>query len=128
MDEELGSRMSDLLAAWAEAIVANDADRIDSFATDDWVLVGTGGTVPRDRFLDQVRSGRLTHEEMAFEVLDVRDLGTAVVVTSHGTNSGHWEGRPFHEDEYVSDVFVRDGDGGWRCVVTTLTPRALEQV
>ncbi|MCM3659732.1 nuclear transport factor 2 family protein [Georgenia satyanarayanai] len=39
-----------LLDAWAQAIVANDADRIGSFATEDWVLVGTGGTVPRERF------------------------------------------------------------------------------
>lgn len=124
MDETLRRQMRALLDAWAQAIVANDADRIGSFAAEDWALVGTGGTVPRERFLDLVRSGRLTHEEMAFEVLDVRDLGDVVVVIAHGTNSGHWEGEPFHEDEYTTEVFTRDADGGWRCVVTTLTSRA----
>ncbi|MBD8063332.1 YybH family protein [Oceanitalea stevensii] len=124
MGRDLRDEMRALLDAWAQAIVANDADRIGAFAAEDWVLVGTGGIVARERFLDLVRTGRLTHEEMGFEVLDVRDRGDAVVVVAHGTNSGHWEGRPFHEDEYTTDVFTRDADGGWRCVVTTLTPRA----
>ncbi|WP_413452595.1 nuclear transport factor 2 family protein [Georgenia phoenicis] len=123
MDETLRRRVSEFLDAWAEAIVANDADRIGSFATADWVLVGAGGTISRERFLYLVRSGRLTHEEMRLEVLDVRDRGDVVVAIAHGTNSGHWEGRPFHEDEYTTEVFVREADGGWRCVVTALSPR-----
>ncbi|QDB79022.1 nuclear transport factor 2 family protein [Georgenia wutianyii] len=124
MGQDLRQEMRGVLDAWAQAIVANDADRIGAYAAQDWVLVGTGGTVDRRQFLDLVRSGRLTHEEMGFEVLDVRELGDVVVVLAHGTNSGHWEGRSFHEDEYTTDVFARDADGAWRCVVTTLTPRA----
>jgi len=75
MDENLRREMQALLDGWAAAIVANDADRIDAYAEEDWTLVGTGGAMPRRRFLDLVRSGRLTHEEMRFEVLDVWDRG-----------------------------------------------------
>lgn len=123
MDENLRREMQALLDGWAAAIVANDADRIDAYAEEDWTLVGTGGAMPRRRFLDLVRSGRLTHEEMRFEVLDVWDRGDVVVVLAHGVNSGHWEGRPFHEDECTTEVFARQDGGGWRCVVSALTPR-----
>ncbi|WP_324650163.1 nuclear transport factor 2 family protein [Georgenia sp. H159] len=125
MDENLRGQMQSLLDAWAEAIVANDAERIDAFAEEGWTLIGTGGPTPRERFLDVVRSGRLTHESMTFEVLEVWDRGELVVVLAHGTNSGHWDGRPFEEDEYVTEVFARH-DGGWRCVVSSLTPRVVQ--
>lgn len=122
MDEDLRREMQDLLDAWAEAIVANDAERIGAYAEDGWTLIGTGGPMPRARFLELVATGDLTHEEMRFEVLDVWDRGEIVVVLAHGTNSGHWQGHQFHEDEYVTAVFARH-DGGWRCAVSTLTPR-----
>lgn len=122
MSEDLRREMHELLEAWAEAIVANDPARIDSFAEPGWTLVGTGGPMPRERFLALVASGELTHEEMRFEVLEVWDRGDVVAVLAHGTNSGHWRGQPFHEDEYVTEVFARHDDG-WRCVVSALTPR-----
>ncbi|MEK8225197.1 hypothetical protein NKG05_02245 [Oerskovia sp. M15] len=44
----------------------------------------------------------------------VRDLGDVVVLTGRGANTGHYMGRPFSSDEWITDVFVRGVDG-WRC-------------
>lgn len=63
--------------------------------------------MPRERFLRLVASGDLTHEEMRFKILDVWGRGELVVVLAHGTNSGHWKGQQFHEDERVRDGGVR---------------------
>lgn len=111
-----------LLDAWAAAIVANDAEQIGSFAEPDWVIVGPeGGPGGRQQFLALVESGDLTHSEMTFEVLDARVFGDFAVVLSHGTNQGSWQGEPFGADEWVTDVFVRRGQG-WICTVSALTP------
>jgi len=122
MDENLRREMHDLLDAWAQAIVANDPDRIGSYAEEGWTLIGTGGAISRERYLGVVASGELTHEQMSFEILDLWDRGDFVVVLAHGINSGHWKGQQFHEDEYVTEVFARHDDG-WKCVVSALTPR-----
>jgi ketosteroid isomerase-like protein len=115
-------RFQTLLDGWADAIVANDAERIGAFAEPDWVLVGPeGGPGQRERFLALVASGDLTHSAMTFDVLDVRVYGEVAVVLSHSTNQGSWQGTPFGADEWVTDVFVRRS-GGWRCAISALTP------
>lgn len=115
-------RFQAILDDWAAAIVADDADRIGSFAEPDWVIIGPeGGPVGRDQFLAAVASGELTHSDMTFEVLDVRVYGDVAVVWARGTNHGTWRGAPFGADEWTTDVFVRR-DGGWRCAVSALTP------
>ncbi len=111
-----------LLDEWAAAIVANDAEQIGSFAEPDWVIVGPeGGPGGREQFLAVVESGDLTHSEMTFKVLDARVFGDVAVVLAHGTNQGTWQGVPFGADEWVTEIFVRRGEG-WRCTMSALTP------
>ena len=111
-----------LLDQWAEAIVANDAERIGSFAEPDWVIVGPeGGPGEREPFLAVVESGELTHSEMSFEILEARVYGDVAIVLAHGTNRGEWRGQPFSADEWTTDVFVRRPEG-WQCAFTALTP------
>ena len=111
-----------LLDDWARAIVANDAPRIASFTEPDWVIVGPeGGPGERQRFLDLVESGELTHSDMSFTVLDARVYGDVAVVLAHGTNHGTWQGQPFASDEWVTDIFVRR-EGQWLCAFSALTP------
>jgi ketosteroid isomerase-like protein len=111
-----------MLDAWASAIVADDADAIASFITDDWVLVTPqAGVVPGARFLDAVRSGRLSHDTMQLQVVRARVHDGVAVVTTRGTNSGVFDGAPFSADEWATNVFVPRA-GGWRCVLTQLTP------
>ncbi|MPY95956.1 MAG: DUF4440 domain-containing protein [Acidimicrobiia bacterium] len=99
--------MQDLLDRWAEAIIANDADGIAAFAEPDWELVTPeSGPVPLAGFLDAVRSGHLTHSSMSFDVRSVRRLGDVAAVLARGNNTGTWMGKPFHADEWMTEVFV----------------------
>ncbi|HSK92283.1 MAG TPA: nuclear transport factor 2 family protein [Euzebyales bacterium] len=119
MPDEPHQLFAQLLDAWAAAIVANDPEAIGRFAEPEWIMVGAGGIFPRQRFLESVRSGRVTHDTMSFDVHAVRLYGDVAVVVVRGRNSGTFDGTPFELDEWTSDVFVRRGDD-WRCVLTHL--------
>jgi ketosteroid isomerase-like protein len=119
-DDTLQAELEAVEAAWGRAIVANDADAIGSFTTDDWQIVGEDGITGREDFLALVRSGDLTHESMSKITGSVRDLGDVAVLTGRGANTGHYRGEAFTSDEWITDVFVRT-PGGWRCAHTHLT-------
>lgn len=122
MEKDSLASFQALLDQWAEAIVANDATRIGSFAEPDWTMVTPeGGPGKRAGFLAAVESGNLTHSEMAFEVLEARVYGDVAVVLAHGTNKGMWQGSPFVADEWVTETFVRRSSG-WLCAFSALTP------
>jgi uncharacterized protein (TIGR02246 family) len=109
---------------WSAAIVSNDPDRIDSFVTDDWVIVSGRGIGTREEFLDHIRSGNLTHSAMQTVVTPrVRvygESGDTAVLTGRMTNTAYYLGQRFDADEWVTDVFVRREDG-WRCALTHIT-------
>ncbi|HSK96810.1 MAG TPA: nuclear transport factor 2 family protein [Euzebyales bacterium] len=119
MSDEHHQQFAQLLDSWAAAIVANDPEAIGRFAEPEWIMIGEGGIFPRAQFLESVRSGRVTHDAMSFELHAVRMYGDVAVVVARGRNSGAFDGTPFELDEWTSDVFVRRGDG-WRCVLTHL--------
>ncbi len=104
--------------------MADDPARIATFADPSWVLVTPeSGAVPLTSFQEAVASGDLSHDTMAFTVLDARLHGDVVTVRAHGTNSGTFRGQPFQADEWVTEVFVRHEDR-WLCTVSALTPRS----
>jgi ketosteroid isomerase-like protein len=123
MSDELRAELEGELKAWGKAIVANDAEAIGGFATEDWVLVTPeGGPIDSSMFLGAVRSGALTHDTFEVEVQRALDYGEVAVAIAHVTNSGSYQGAPFTADEWTTDVFVRR-DGRWTCALTALTPR-----
>ena len=109
-------------ADWAEAMVANDATRIGSFMSDDWVIVSDRGISTKRRFMSFVESGALTHSsfEMAGDAR-VETYGDAAVMTVRVKNTAHFGGQQFDADEWASDVFVKR-DGKWLCVLSHITP------
>jgi ketosteroid isomerase-like protein len=109
-------------AQWAEAMVANDADRIGSFMSDDWVIVSDRGIATKQRFLSFVESGALTHSsfEMASDAR-VETYGDTAVMSIRVKNTAHFGGQQFDADEWTSDVFVKH-DGKWLCVLSHITP------
>ena len=112
-----------VLKAWSRAIVDNDAVAIDAFVEPEWVLVGQTGIYSRERFLEAVAAGHLTHGSMSHDVHRVQIYSGVAVVTVRVTNTGTFRGTAFHADEWSTDVFVRR-NGTWRCVLTHLTPAA----
>lgn len=113
----------DRAAAWRRAIVANDADAIARFMSEDWVLVDQDGVGSRERFLSLVAAGTLTHSAMRqVEGTErVRVHGDLGVVTARVTNTAHFGGQEFHADEWTTDVYHRTPDG-WICVHSHVTP------
>lgn len=108
--------------AWAEAIVANDAERIAAFVTDDWVIVSESGLSPGRQLLALVASGELSHSAMgAVGEKRVRIFDDVAVVTARVTNTAHHAGRRYDADEWTTDLFVRS-EGRWLCALTHYTP------
>jgi len=107
--------------AWDRAMVTNDAAAIGNFMADDWIIVGSDGSVTdKAGFLGLVESGIVTHDLMTSENMRVRVYGDAAVITADGVSAGTYHGEPFREVERASSVFVRRS-GQWRCVLTHLS-------
>ena len=104
------------------AVVTNDIAEIKKCITSDWVLVDSqGGIIPQERFFEVLKQGLLSHLAMSKEVLRVKMYGGVALVTGRGQNTGTWQGEPMEADEWITDVYKKDGDE-WLCVLTHLTP------
>lgn len=119
---EIPRFLAELEERFNRAMVSNDADAIARCITEDWVLVTPeAGPVPRERILDVVRSGRLTHSSMTKVAAHAAVVGDMAWVTGRGQNTGTFDGSPIAADEYVTDIY-RCVDGEWLCMLTHLTP------
>ena len=117
------AELASFVHRWADAIVANDVERMSRFVTNDWVLIDVGGQVTAEAFHRVVSDGVLRHDTMAHEITGIRRLGADVaIITTHCTNTGSFHGRPISADEWTTDIVVRTSHG-WSCVLTQLTPR-----
>lgn len=116
-DEELIA----LVHEWDRAMVDNDVEAIGRFMADDWRIVGSDGSMSdKATLLELIKAGRLSHDVMTSEDIEVRGYGDAAVVTARGISGGVYQGQAFREVEQSSNVFVRQG-GRWRCVLTHLS-------
>jgi ketosteroid isomerase-like protein len=106
---------------FANAIVKNNPDEIRQFVADDWIIINAdGGIIDRERFLEVIKLGTLTHEMMESDDVRVRVYGDSAVVSALTRSKGKFMGQEFTTHERSTDVFVRR-DGQWRCVLTQLT-------
>lgn len=106
---------------FADAIAKNDSESIERFVTDDWIIINSdGGIIEKERFLEVIKSGALTHEVMQSDDIRVRVYGDSAVVSALTRSKGKFMEQEFTTHERSTDVFVRR-DGQWRCVLTQLT-------
>lgn len=104
------------------AVVTNDIAEIKKCITSDWVLVDSqGGIIPQERFFEALKQGLLSHSTMTKRVLRVKVYDNIALVTGRGQNTGTWQGEPMEADEWITNVYKKDGDE-WLCVLTHLTP------
>ena len=81
---------------FAQAVTKNDADAVDGFLADDWIIVDPdGGIIDKARFLGVIKSGVLSHELMESADLRVRLYGNTAVVTGLTTTKGKFMGQDF---------------------------------
>lgn len=112
--------------AWDTAMVGNEPEAIGQYMADDWIIIGADGRVgDKSTFLDLVRSGVLTHDEMTSDEFRIRVYGDTAVVCARGVSGGNYQGQPFRDLERSSNVFVRQA-GRWRCVLTHLSRLAAQ--
>jgi ketosteroid isomerase-like protein len=106
---------------FADAIAKNDSESIERFVTDDWIIINSdGGIIEKERFMEVIKSGALTHEMMQSDDIRVRVYGDSAVVSALTRSKGKFMEQEFTTHERSTDVFVRH-DGQWRCVLTQLT-------
>ena len=121
MNDESIEQLLQLEKDFQDAIVANNAEAIERFVTEDWIIVNADGRiVEKDRFLAVVKSGALTHDTMKLDEPRVRIYGETAVVTGCAASAGKFMGAEFKTLERATDVFVRI-NGQWRCALTQLT-------
>lgn len=103
------------------AIVKNDPEAIGRFVASDWIIVNAdGGIIAKERFLEVIKTGALTHEMMEADDIRVRAYGDSAVVTALTCTKGKFMGQEFSTQERTTDFFVRL-EGRWRCVLSQLT-------
>lgn len=108
--------------AFNAAMISNDPAQIAACITDDWVLVTQErGPVPAQAVLAAIGSGVLTHDTTTKTTHHVHLMGDVATVTGRGQNTGTFHGEPISADEWITDVYRREGNT-WRCVLTHLTP------
>lgn len=122
MGEPLFKELEAVEEAFNRAVISNDVAQISACISEDWVLVTPeAGPVSRERFLQAVGQGILSHDSMTKDIDRVRVYGDVAVVTGRGRNTGMFKGAPISADEWVTDVYVKSSDR-WICVLTHLTP------
>ena len=110
-----------LEAEFAEAIIKNDPGAIEQLVADDWIIINAdGGIIDKERFLEVIKSGTLTHKMMESDNTRVRVYGDSAVVTALTRTKGKFMGQEFSAQERATDFFVRL-NGQWRCTLTQLT-------
>jgi ketosteroid isomerase-like protein len=119
-----GSEVLVVSAAWDAALLANDAEAIAGFMTEDWVYVGPTGPTPKADIVGWIATGRLVHQSMRTVgvprvVLD-RDLA---IVTAHKRSSGVWDSVSYTADEWITEVFLRRSRR-WLCILSQKCPVA----
>ena len=121
-EEQLLSTFQEIENAFNEAIISNSVDKIKKCITSDWVLVDSqGGIISQEGFFSVLEQGLLSHSTMTKEILRVKVYGDIALVTGRGQNTGSWKGQPMEADEWITDVYKKQGEG-WRCILTQLTP------
>lgn len=108
-----------LPAAMDAAFVANDAKALSALMADEWVYVMPMGPIPKADIVGRVAEGTLVH--YGFETVgETRSVthGDTFIHTARKVSSGSWEGNDYRVDEWITQIWVRQADGRWRCVLS----------
>jgi hypothetical protein len=98
---------------FGQAIIKNGADAVGRFLTDGWIIIDPdGGVIDKARFLDVIRSGALTREQMDSDALRVRIYGDTVVATALPGTKGKFI--PQERPPALLDPFTGEADPQYR--------------
>lgn len=110
-------------AELARAEFERDTDALERLLADDFLGVGpSGDLLDKRRVIESYGSGAVLYDSIVTQEHQVRVSGGTGVVTAVSTMSGWSRGMPFQARFRYTDVYVRDGEGGWRLFSSHMTP------
>ena len=107
----------------AAALAKNDADALDKFYNDNYMLVNLDGSVQnKAERLASIRSGKTKFESFAYDEVNVRTNpeGTGAIVIARSTAKGMNNGQPIAGQVRVTQVWRKTNDG-WKQVSAQAT-------
>ena len=116
-------RIIALESAWDQAEQNRDVNALNGLLADSLVYIDyDGSSSSKQQFLDSVRSGEITAEQINNEGVSVRLLGNGTVAVSTGIyrDKGLEKGKPFQRRGRFTNVWVKQ-NGGWQCVASQST-------
>jgi ketosteroid isomerase-like protein len=98
---------------FADAIAKNDAEAIGRLVTDDWIIIDADGRIiDKERFLEVIKSGALTHEMMESDDIRLRVYGDSAVLTALTRTKGKFMGQEFTTQERPQMFLCSSADNG----------------
>jgi len=110
-------------AAFFEALLAGDAERLDRLLSPDFLIVDvmTGSLNPRDGFVEAFRSGQLRFDAIEAAEALVRRRPATAIVTGRTKMTGRFGNETFSIRSRYTHVFVEEG-GRWMLASAQGTP------
>lgn len=120
-------RIIALESAWDQAEQNRDVNALASLLADSLIYIDYDGSVStKQQFLDSVKSGDVTGEQINNEGVSVRLYGNNTVAVSTGVyrDKGFEKGKSFQRRGRFTNVWIKQS-GAWQCVSSqsTLIPR-----
>ncbi|HEV7893883.1 MAG TPA: nuclear transport factor 2 family protein [Pyrinomonadaceae bacterium] len=114
-DEE---RLKQMVREWADAVVHNDLQKLDTIQAEDFKGATEGGKNFDKRMLrEALKSGTMKVAAWTIEDVKVNIRGAAATVTGKSTlTNATFMGQDFSGEYEWTDRFVRQKNGNWRAV------------
>jgi ketosteroid isomerase-like protein len=117
-------QIRDLGHDWIGAEQRADVAYLDTFATDDFTLVGPlGFLLDKRQWLERYTTGAFVTRSLTWTDVSVRDYGDAAVAVGALEQEAAYQGRPSNGRFRVTQILVRDGER-WRLAGLHYSPIA----
>ncbi len=101
---------------WTAAMEAADATKLSQILADDWSGLSTdGGTLTKQEFLNELKSGEMKLQSFDFGPMDVKVIGEVAVVQGSDTEKSMLKGKDTSGKWVWMDVFEKH-NGKWQAV------------
>lgn len=127
-DDQLIQQFQSVEDNFNQALATNKVDEIANFISNDWVLLEPEfGIISKERFLNIIQRGDLSHTEMRKKVLWVKLHNNIALVTARGLNIGFYKNNPFNLELWVTNIYKKEGKN-WICIMTQEAPMVCKNV
>ncbi len=121
-DEELIKKFQIVEDNFNQALISNNVAKISNYISSDWVLLESQfGIITKDRFLQDIEKGDLSHTAMNKQVLRVKTYNDIAIVTARGMNIGFFNAEQFNAEHWVTNVYKKENEN-WMCIMSHETP------